>query len=129
MARAKNNASPPALYELESEVMEEMWRRETGTVREVMEALNRGRKKRAYTTIMTIMARLYRKGLLKRERDGKTDFYTIALTRQDYREARAEAEVAALVDEFGDLALAQFSEQVSGLDPKRLRELRRLAKG
>lgn len=128
MARRRKNVPPP-LHELESEVMEEMWRRETSTVREVMEALNRGRKKRAYTTIMTIMARLYRKGLLKRQRDGKTDVYTIALTREDYREARAEAEVAALVDEFGDLALAHFSEQVSGLDAKRLRELRRLAKG
>jgi predicted transcriptional regulator len=108
--------------------MEEMWRRETGTVREVMEELNRGRKKRAYTTIMTIMARLDRKGLLTRKRKGKTDVYTVALTREAYREARAEAEVAALVDEFGDLALVHFSEHVSALDGKRLRELRRLAK-
>jgi predicted transcriptional regulator len=106
-----------------------MWRREAGTVREVLEALNRGRKKRAYTTIMTIMARLYRKGLLTRERNGKTDIYTIALTRDAYREARAQAEVEALVDAFGELALAHFSAQVEALDPKRLRELRRLAKG
>jgi predicted transcriptional regulator len=109
--------------------MEEMWRRETATVREVLEQLNRGRKKRAYTTIMTIMARLYRKGLLMRRRNGKTDVYTVAMTRDAYREARAEAEVAALVAEFGELALVHFSEHMAGLDPKRLRELRRLAKG
>jgi predicted transcriptional regulator len=127
MARARKMIPPP-LHELESEVMEEMWRRETGTVREVLEALNRGRKQRAYTTIMTIMARLYRKGLLTRERTGKTDVYTVALTRDAYREARAEVEVAALVDEFGELALAHFSEHMAGLDPKRLRELRRLAR-
>jgi predicted transcriptional regulator len=128
MAHARKKVPPP-LHELESEVMEEMWRRETGTVREVMEQLNRGRKKRAYTTIMTIMARLYRKGLLTRRRNGKTDVYTAAMTRDAYREARAEAEVAALVDEFGELALVHFSEHMAGLDPKRLRELRRLAKG
>jgi predicted transcriptional regulator len=127
MARARKKV-PPALHELESEVMEEMWRRETGTVRDVLEELNRGRKKRAYTTIMTIMARLYRKGLLTRKRRGKTDVYTIAITRDAYREARAEAEVSAIVDEFGDLALVHFSEHVAGLDGKRLRELRRLAK-
>jgi len=128
MAHARKKVPPP-LHELESEVMEEMWRREAGTVRDVLEALNRGRKKRAYTTIMTIMARLYRKGLLTRERTGKTDVYTVAMTREAYREARAEAEVAALVDEFGELALAHFSEHMAGLDPKRLRQLRRLAKG
>jgi len=128
MARARKKVPPP-LHELESEVMQEMWRRETGTVREVLEALNRGRKKRAYTTIMTIMARLYRKGLLTRRRNGKTDVYTIAITRDAYREARAEAEVAAIVDEFGDLALVHFSEHMAGLDQKRLRQLRHLAKG
>ncbi len=44
--------------------MEEMWNRGSATVREVLDALNRGPKQRAYTTIMTIMARLDRKGLL-----------------------------------------------------------------
>jgi predicted transcriptional regulator len=127
MARARKQIPPP-LHELETEVMEEMWRRETGTVREVLEQLNRGPKKRAYTTIMTIMARLYRKGLLTRQRKGKTDVYKAAMGRDAYREARAEAEVAALVDEFGDLALVHFSEHMAGLDGKRLRELRRLAK-
>jgi predicted transcriptional regulator len=108
--------------------MEEMWRRETATVRDVLEALNRGRRKRAYTTVMTIMRRLDRKGLLTRQRSGKTDFYTAVMSREAYREARAEAEVQALLDEFGDLALAHFSEQVGRLDAKRLRALRRLAK-
>jgi hypothetical protein len=72
VATRKQIASPPPpLHELESEVMEEMWRRETATVREVLEVLNRGRKKRAYTTVMTIMRRLDRKGLLTRERSGR----------------------------------------------------------
>ena len=107
--------------------MEEMWQRGTAPVREVLEALNRGKKQRAYTTVMTIMRRLYAKGLLTRERSGKTDIYTVSLSRDQYREARAQAEVKALVDEFGDLALAHFSEQVDRLDAKRLRALRKLA--
>jgi predicted transcriptional regulator len=68
---------PPALHELETEVMEEIWARGEVSVREVMEALNAGaEKERAYTTYMTIMARLDGKGLLARRREGKTDFYT-----------------------------------------------------
>ena len=53
--------APPALYELESEVMEEVWRQGRTNVRAVMVALNKKRRKdRAYTTYMTIMARLAR---------------------------------------------------------------------
>ena len=41
-------AVPPALHELEADVMDEMWRLERGTVRDVMEALNtRASKPRA----------------------------------------------------------------------------------
>src|ERR1700733_8481609 len=68
---------PQPLHELEAEVMEEIWERGEASVREGMEALNAGAdKERAYTTYMTIMARLDSKGLLERRRQGKTDFYT-----------------------------------------------------
>ncbi len=118
--------TPPALHELESEVMEEMWRQREATVRDVLEALNRGPKERAYTTIMTIMGRLWEKGLLSRKRRGRADVYRAILSREDYLQARAEAEVDAVVEEFGDLALSHFARQVEGLDPERLRRLREL---
>jgi predicted transcriptional regulator len=42
---------PPPLHELESEVMEQLWRSGEASVRSVMEALNqRTKKPRAYTT-------------------------------------------------------------------------------
>ena len=119
-------STPPPLHELESEVMEEMWRQREATVRDVLEALNRGPKQRAYTTIMTIMGRLWDKGLLSRKRRGRADVYRAILSREDYLHARAEAEVDAVVEEFGDLALSHFARQVEGLDPERLRRLREL---
>jgi predicted transcriptional regulator len=120
---------PPALFELESEVMEEAWRQGRTNVRAVMEALNKRRKKdRAYTTYMTIMARLARKGLLYREREGRTDVYWPRLTREEYRQARAGHEVSALVGEFGEVALVQFAKEIDKLDPARARKLRRLAR-
>ena len=75
---------------------------------------------------MTIMCRLWDKGLLTRERRGRTDVYRAILSRDAYLQARAEAEVDAVVQEFGDLALSHFARQVSGLDPERLRRLRAL---
>lgn len=107
--------------------MEEVWRQQRATVREVLERLNRGSKQRAYTTVMTIMARLDRKGLLTRVREGKTDIYSPVLSREDYMNARASAEVDALVAEFGDLALSHFAREMDKLDAKSLRRLRQLA--
>jgi predicted transcriptional regulator len=120
---------PPALHELEAEVMGEVWRQGEASVRSVMEALNRGGEKlRAYTTYMTIMARLDGKGLLTRRREGKTDFYTPAYTEEEYADLRAQAEVDSLVEQFGEVALSHFARQMAQLDPERRRALQRLAR-
>ena len=130
MARRRRTEPPPPppLHELEAEVMEEMWRNGPATVRTVLEQLNRGPKQRAYTTVMTIMARLDRKGLLTRERHGKTDVYAPVMDRDAYMDARAEAEVGALVDQYGDLALSHFARRVGRLDATRLKKLRDLSR-
>ena len=110
---------PPPLHELETEVMEELWNRGEGTVREVLEALNaRSAPRRAYTTILTVMQRLHEKRVLRRERDRRCHVYLPALTREQYAQARAEAEVGALVSEYGDVALAHFARAMSRLDSK-----------
>jgi predicted transcriptional regulator len=94
-----------------------------------MERLNRGAdKQRAYTTYMTIMARLHKKGLLDRRREGNTDYYTPVHTREEYMALRAQSEVAALVDQYGDVALSHFAQQMAGLDPARRRALQRQAR-
>lgn len=121
---------PPAVVGLEREALEEVWARGDGeaTVREVLDALNaRSTRDRAYTTLMTTLSRLHGKGLLVRRREGKSDFYRAALTREQYLQRRARAEVDALVGEYGDAALVHFARQVGELDAERLAELRRLA--
>ena len=103
----------PALHELESEVMEAVWAHDEVSVREVMEMLNaKASKPRAYTTYMTIMRRLADPGLLERRRVGKTDFYRPAYPREEYAQLRAQAEVDALVDRYGDVALGHFARQI-----------------
>jgi len=109
--------------------MEAVWDVEEASVRAVMEALNEAAPKpRAYTTYMTILARLHTKGLLARRREGRTDFYRPVHTRAEYADLRAQAEVAALVDAFGEVALAHFARQVAELDPEQRQALERLAR-
>jgi predicted transcriptional regulator len=120
---------PPALHELEAQVMEEVWQRGESSVREIMNALNpTATKERAYTTYMTIMARLDGKRMLERRREGKTDFYSPVYAREEYADLRARAEVDSIVDQFGELALAHLARQMAQMDPQRRRALQRLAR-
>ena len=128
---SKHKLSPPRLHELEALVMDEVWRLQSATVRDVMEALNEGASKsRAYTTVMTIMDRLHRKGLLARQQGRNNTYtYTPRLSRDEYADLRAQTEVDALIREWGDVALVHFAKQMGTLDPKRREQLRRLARG
>jgi predicted transcriptional regulator len=120
---------PPALHELEAEVMEAIWARGESSVRQVMEALNaEAERPRAYTTYMTIMARLDGKRLLDRRREGKSDLYRPRYTREGYANVRARAELDSIVDQFGELALAHIARQMAQLDPERRRALERIAR-
>jgi predicted transcriptional regulator len=130
MARSRKKADPPpALHELESEVMEELWQSGESSVRAVMQALNKQtRADRAYTTYMTVMARLHKKGLLARRRDGKTDYYAPVHDREEYMALRSGADVDHLVSQYGEVALSHFARQMASLDPARRRALQRLAR-
>lgn len=109
--------------------MEAVWDMQTATVRDVMETVNDGAvKPRAYTTVMTIMDRLHRKGLVDRRRDGNAFVYRPRMSRAEYADARARSEVDELVREWGDVALVHFAKQMGTLDPKRREQLRRLAR-
>src|ERR1700739_2445000 len=120
---------PPPLHELEADVMEAVWDRGEASVREVMEALNAGGDKdRAYTTYMTIMARLDSKGLLERRREGRTDLYRPVYSRDRYTDLRALVAIESVVDQFGEVALAHIARQMAQLDPEHRRSLQRLAR-
>jgi predicted transcriptional regulator len=109
--------------------MEDLWSHGESTVRAVLDRLNKHTsKKRAYTTYMTIMARLHKKGVLDRRREGKTDFYAPKLSREEFMGSRAKAEVEELVAQYGDVALSHFARQFASLDPARRRALQRLAR-
>ncbi len=113
------------LGELEVRIMEYMWQHTEATVRDVAEDIQQARPL-AYTTVMTVMGHLTRKGLLSRERvDRKTYIYRVALTRAEFLGRASQLVVDALLEDFGDLALAQFIQVVAQVDSEHLKELRR----
>jgi predicted transcriptional regulator len=78
----------------EVEAMEIVWRRGGSTVRDVIREMGRAL---AYTTVMTTLDRLYRKGLLERRKRERAYVYVPRLTRQEWERKRAEALVAGFL--------------------------------
>ena len=75
------------LAPLELDCMNTLWPIGQGTVREIRDRLA-ARRPRAYTTIMTIMDRLARKGIVERRKIGRAYMYRPNLSAE---EARAHA--------------------------------------
>ncbi len=70
MPRPKSDNPTPA----ELEILQVLWSQGPGTVRQVLDTLNR-RRKRAYTSIMTLLNVMVDKGLLRREPQGRAFVY------------------------------------------------------
>jgi BlaI family transcriptional regulator, penicillinase repressor len=97
------------LAPLELDCLNMLWPMGEGTVREIRDALA-PRRPRAYTTIMTIMDRLARKGIVERRKTGRAYIYKPNLTAED---ARAHA-LAQVIDSFfggsKELVIAHLDE-------------------
>jgi predicted transcriptional regulator len=77
--------------QLEASVMERIWSWDRPVlVRDVVEDLQRDRAI-AYTTVMTVMDNLHRKGLLRRTRSGRAYEYTAAQSREQHTADLMEA--------------------------------------
>jgi BlaI family transcriptional regulator, penicillinase repressor len=72
------------LAPLELDCMNTLWPIGEGTVREIRDRLA-PRRPRAYTTIMTIMDRLARKGVVERRKSGRAYIYRPNLSADDAR--------------------------------------------
>lgn len=89
---------------------------------EVRDALPRGRVL-AYTTVMTVLVRLWKKGLLERQRDGRAFAYHPVESREQWTARRMEELLAAAGNPSG--ALNHF---VRVLSPGERDQLRRILK-
>lgn len=110
-----------ALGELEARVMRVLWEAEKPlTVRETLSTLASEREF-AYTTVMTILERLWRKGFLHREGRGRAYEYTAAVSEAEYTARLMHEMLAGASDRRA--ALAHFVGRMGGADEAELRRL------
>lgn len=113
------------LHELEAAVMDVVWSKQLQefAVSDVLVELERSRTI-AYTTVMTTVARLHDKGLLRRVRDGKRYLYSSKLTREEFLNATAREVLDGAVG--GQQAVAMLAEKLSIASEADLDELEEL---
>jgi predicted transcriptional regulator len=107
---------------LETRLLELLWaRRRAATVRHIQRAM----PELAYTTIMTTLDRLYRKGLLRRARDGRAFAYAARYTRAELLSELISGHVVDLLGaaEEGTLLLSTLVRAVGRTDAALLDEL------
>ena len=108
------------LGELEAVIMDRLWEwGRPALVRDVVDELGKDRPL-AYTTVMTVMENLYRKGWLRRERDGRAWRYEPTGSRSGYTAALMSDALSTSADR--RTAHAHFALQMSPHDAAVLRE-------
>ncbi|HEY1494289.1 MAG TPA: BlaI/MecI/CopY family transcriptional regulator [Candidatus Solibacter sp.] len=116
-------AVPQPLGPLEISLMEILWAGGEGNVRDVIDRLGRPL---AYTTVMTTLDRLYKKGLLARRKSERAFIYSAALTREEWEQKRAGDFVAGFLSP--ELLISCLVDAVGQHDKSLLDELERKIK-
>lgn len=109
------------LGELETAVMELLWKEPGQSVNEVEESL-RQKRGSAHTTVSTTLDRMHRKGYLTREKQGKAFLYAPQYTREEFERGLAQEIMGALLNQFTEPALSAFVDLV-GDDTNKLDKL------
>ena len=117
--------SRPHLGPFEQQLLEQLWSHGSATVREL---LADGKIHQAYTTVMTTVDRLYKKGLLDRVAEGRAFRYTPRYAPEELQRATALESIRQLLGsgDASSLPLSYLVEALSTHDAQLLDELQLL---
>jgi predicted transcriptional regulator len=125
LVRRKPSGLASLFGTLELRVLEVLWERgEEAAVRDVLPHFPNA----AYTTVMTTMERLHRKGVLERRKAGRAFLYRPAHSRQDLESRVIVGTLESLLHGNAEPVLSCLVEEVSRHDEKLLDELERLVR-
>lgn len=103
-----------SLGELEQQIMDIVWECKNCSARDVLNKLERD-KKLAYTTVATVMQRLFDKELLARKDSSSGHIYYPKVSKKKYTKNVAQSFLRKFIDSFGDTAIASFADSIDKL--------------
>ena len=107
--------------DLEAVIMDRVWEHaEPVTVRELHDEMSAGRVI-AYTTVMSTMDNLHRKGWLNRVKEGKAYRYSPSASREEYSARLMREALAGGGDT--EMVLSHFLSQIDGEESEALRSV------
>ncbi len=100
------------LGSLEAKVLGVLEEEESANVREVVEKLNEGDEDLAYTTVGTILDRLYEKGLVERTEEPYKGGSRYVYEYVDFQDEYMDEVIRDVVDLFGDEGVDELRRKV-----------------
>ncbi|MEO6508677.1 MAG: BlaI/MecI/CopY family transcriptional regulator [Patescibacteria group bacterium] len=111
-----------AAGELEMNVMNIVWEKGDCSVNTILENIGQD-KKLAYTTVATILQRLYDKGIVNRKQNNGHYLYFANVTKFDYSKKLITNFFNHITSTFGDIAISSFAESIDHLPKNKRKEL------
>lgn len=112
------------LGELEGEVMTVVWQKKSCSVRDVLCDLQKEREI-AYTTVMTVMSRLHKKGFVQRIKEGQAFVYQPTMTKDELQKEAVKNVLKGIFNNSSEMTMVHFVNEVAK-NKKNLEELQKL---
>jgi predicted transcriptional regulator len=123
----KSNQPGPAqtISGAERPILELLWRKGPLAGRQVYQEIRRS-KSLAYTTVLTLLGRMVKKGSVRRQRVNGLYMFEAVLNRADFEEQLASAAMRGILEISPSLAVSAFVDVISGWDEGKLDEVMKI---
>ncbi len=108
--------------ELEAQILQILWERGALKGKEIHEEMGR-KKKIAYTTVLTVLDRLSKKGFLKKRKEFHFTVFEPTISRQDFQTLVTRQLITSALNISEELAISAFLDIFSNLNPEELEKL------
>ena len=120
--RASDVGFGKVLGHLEQEVMDALWEKGEALGKDVFSEIKRHRQI-AYTTVLTVLERLAKKGLVIKKRENEGYLFSAAYTRQEFSAMVSKEVIRGVIDLSVTNTLASFVDILADKDPEELERL------
>ncbi|TDF88145.1 BlaI/MecI/CopY family transcriptional regulator [Paenibacillus piri] len=116
------------LGSLEVQVMEVMWSSHEMSIKQVHQVID-AETSYSFNTIMTVMNRLFDKGLLEKKTTGKgrtkLTLFKAAYTKDEFITEQTKNVTQGLIKEFGDMVVTHIIDVMEEADPALIQKLQK----